>query len=104
MALSASAGMESTMEKIKVLNAKEIWNQKLPDDLPREIKCRFCGEPKQLIRVNDRIAFWVHLDREQFKKCKYLTFRTTFIKNACEIYREIQKKLKFHKKEGKNAE
>ena len=75
------------------------WNEKLPDDLPKVIQCRFCGEDKTLLRVNDRMAFWVLLDIERFRKCKFLTFRTTFIKNIAEMYRRTYKHAKFHKRE-----
>jgi len=75
---------------------RNVWATRLPDDLPEEVKCRFCEEPKQLLRLNDLIAFWVHTDIEQFRKCKYLTFRTSFIKNVMKTFKDIQDRNKFH--------
>jgi hypothetical protein len=62
---------------------RRIYNATLPTDLPTEILCRDCRHPKQLIRVNDRIAFWAHFDPEIHAQCVVkLTYRTSFIQNA----------------------
>ena len=73
-----------------------VWDTKLPDDLPENIKCRFCGEPKQLLRLNNHMAFWVHTSIYQFRKCKILTFRTSFIKNVMKTFKQISDRNKFH--------
>lgn len=73
-----------------------VWDTKLPDDLPAEIKCKFCEQPKQLLRLNDYIAFWVHTDLLAFHNCKILTFRTSFIKNIMKTFKDIHDRNKFH--------
>jgi len=66
---------------------RRIYNLKLSDDIPKEIRCRGCGEPKQLVRVNDRVAFWAHMDRKIHEACKTkLTFRTSFIQDVAAMW------------------
>lgn len=97
------------MEPVLVENANvnnervNVWDTRLPDDLPLEIKCRFCGEPMQLLRLNQYIAFWVHTNIYQFRKCRLpktksavLTFRTSFISNVMKSFKDIQDRNKFH--------
>lgn len=65
---------------------RSIYDAKLPD-LPVEITCRGCGKPKQLIRVNDRVAFWVHRDVPTHEACPTkLTFRTSFIQDVAKMW------------------
>jgi hypothetical protein len=88
------------MERVLVKNpidpnqVKSVWDTRLPDDLPDEIKCKFCEKPKQLLRLNDYIAFWVHTDLDTFRKCKILTFRTSFIKNVMKSFKDIHDRNK----------
>jgi SAM-dependent methyltransferase len=66
---------------------RRIYNAALPTDLPPEILCRDCKQPKQLIRVNDRIAFWAHFDPDVHAKCVVrLTYRTSFIQNVARMW------------------
>ena len=84
--------MERTVEakSADVGDVKNVWDTRLPDNLPEEIKCKFCEQPKQLLRVNRYIAFWVHRDIELFRKCRILTFRASFIKNVMKTFKEVQ--------------
>ena len=99
MDASAPKGVEYAVAKRSV-GLEQIWRQKLPDDLPETLECKFCGEPKQLLRVNERVAFWVHLDLKRFRKCKILTFRTSFLQSVLQAYNQLHQALKFHKSGG----
>jgi hypothetical protein len=85
--------------QITLEQAKELFNAELPDDLPEVISCRFCGEDKQLIQPNKRVAFWVHLDLDVFEECNILTFRTSFVKNLAKMWFSWFEKKKFHDEE-----
>lgn len=82
--------------------ARELFEAELKD-LPAVIQCRFCGEDKQLVQPNKRIAFWVHLDLEIFEKCKTLTFRTTFLKDLAALWSHWNK-IKGKELEEKRSE
>ena len=40
--------------------AEVLESINLPKDIPETIKCKMCGEPMQLLRVNPQIGFWLH--------------------------------------------
>jgi len=73
----------------------ELLNRKL-GDLPIAITCRNCGEGMELLRINDRVAFWVHKGK-QLEKCKFMALRTTFAKDIgkamVQMQQETVKKL-----------
>jgi SAM-dependent methyltransferase len=66
---------------------RRIYNARLPPDLPEEILCRGCGEPKQLVHRNQRVAFWGHIDPAVHARCvARLTFRTSFIQDVAKMW------------------
>jgi SAM-dependent methyltransferase len=66
---------------------RRIYDARLPDDLPREIECRGCGRPKQLIPLNGRVAFWGHMDKVVHDACVVkLTFKTSFIQDVAKLW------------------
>ena len=66
---------------------RKIYNLELPPDLPAEITCRLCGKPKQLVKVNKRVAFWAHMDAKTHTACPgKLTFRTSFIQDVAKMW------------------
>lgn len=73
------------MDLITREEAVDFFNLELKN-MPEEIECRFCGEDKQLVQPNKRIAFWVHRDLDVFEKCKILTFKTSFVRELAILW------------------
>lgn len=67
---------------------RRIYDATLSPDLPAEIKCRDCGQPKQLVPWgNRRVAWWAHYDSAVHEKCLVkLTFRTSFIQDVARLW------------------
>lgn len=46
----------------------EIFDGKLPENLPKKIICKNCGGTKFRLRLNDRVTFSTHLSDEWLDK------------------------------------
>jgi SAM-dependent methyltransferase len=76
----------SSVEDLEEL--RRIYNARLSPDLPLEIRCRDCGQTKQLVPwTNRRVAWWAHYDPAVHEKCLVkLTFRTSFIQDVARLW------------------
>lgn len=65
---------------------RKVYDAEL-GEVPEVIECRDCGQPKQLIPVNKRIAFWAHLDPATHEACLVkLTYRTSFRQGVARLW------------------
>ena len=61
-----------------LLEEIEIMSRKLPDNLPIERPCRLCDQMLHLLKLNDRVAFYVHRG-DELKVCKAISPKTSFM-------------------------
>jgi len=64
---------------------------KIPEELPREMRCEMCGEFMYWVSVNDFVGFWVHKG-ESIKICaskNMLHPGHPLIRQNMKIYKDI---------------
>ena len=54
------------------------WQPLNLKDEPDEILCDKCKQPKQALKLNENIVFWVHRG-ESLKACHDLDYKTSFL-------------------------
>lgn len=69
---------------------REIVTQQLPAELRDPARCKLCGQPHHLVKVNGRVAFYVH-HGEELRTCRAIGYRTSFIGELGEaLWRRVQ--------------